>query len=114
MEHTKNFANLAEILSAKFPDLDEFYLYIHILGYVSGFDQPWFFASSHDSVVAPNIVFDKDTLQKIAESFPVSVNQLSEKEKKICVNNFSKSVCSLKGALKTHRKTLRNFSMICY
>lgn len=74
MEHVKNFA-------AKFPDLDKFYLYVHILGYVSGFNQPWFF-DCHPGIapIVSHTAFDKDTLIKIEESF--SANQLFEKEKK--------------------------------
>ena len=80
MELINNFANLAKNLSAKFPDLDEFYLYIHILGYVSGFDQPCFFPQSHDSIIVANCTFDEDTLMKIKDFFPI--DQFSETEKK--------------------------------
>jgi len=81
MEHTKNFANLDETLSAKFPDLDKSYLYIHILGYVSGFDKPLFF-DCHSGIapIVSHFTFDKNILIKIEESFPA--NQLSEREKK--------------------------------
>ena len=60
MEHVKNFADLTATLATKFPDLDEFYLYIHILGYVSGFDNPLFF-SCHSGIapIVSHFTFDK-------------------------------------------------------
>lgn len=82
MEHAKNFANLAENFSAKFPDLDKFFLCIHILGYISGIYKGLYFSSSGSTWNVSNIVFNKDTIQKIEESFPFSIEQLSEKEKK--------------------------------
>lgn len=83
MKHTQNFANLAEILSAKFSDLDEFYLCIHILGYVSGIYKGLYFPPHSDAtLIGSNTVFDRETIQKIEEFFPFPVRQLSEKEKK--------------------------------
>jgi type I restriction enzyme M protein len=83
MELMNKFAIIAENLSAKFPDLDEFYLCIHILGYASGFDQSLFFSCHSD--IAPltsHFTFDKNTLQKIEEFFPFSISHTSEEDKR--------------------------------
>lgn len=85
MEHAKKIANLAKNFAAKFPDLDEFYLYIHLLGYVSGFDKTYFFSHSDIAPIHSLINFDKKIIREIEESLPFSIKQLSEKEKKkIC------------------------------
>jgi type I restriction enzyme M protein len=83
MEHAKNFAKLAENFVAEFPDLDKFYLYIHILGYVSGFDKPLFF-NCHSGIapIISHFNFDKETLLRIEKSSLFSINQLSEEERK--------------------------------
>ncbi len=88
MEHAKIFTSLVEKLSAKFPDLDKFYLSVHILGFISGFDKPLYFFSHSDIAPIESLFkFNKDIIQAIKEFFPVPVEQFTESERKdLCKN----------------------------